>query len=253
VTTFGNQLVPDGFLIISEAVNRLANGMWGGRPRPVPVQKIKAKREYKRGSIGFGPWRDVAAECFRAAALKGDLVICVTASRQRKLKVRCARHRPPPDLHPLPVPTSVLQRLLRSRGGLPDHPIRPTLKTADGKETLLALLTSGLLVVRKREFLGWYREERAKHKWASQKAAIGRGRGRPTKRTKRFKNAVLTLVRDGAWSAKDTFTKLRRLLLARGHSDAPSVDTLARLVRDLHRETGIPELFRRPRVRRSRI
>jgi hypothetical protein len=126
------------------------------------------------------------------------------------------------------------------------------LKTADGKETLLALLTSGLLVVRRREFLGWYREERAKHKWASQKAAIGRGRGRPTKRTERLRKAILALVLDGDWSAKETFTKLRRLLLARGDSDAPSVDTLARLVRDLHRERGESGLYRPARVRRSR-
>ena len=45
----------DGFLRISDAVNRLANGMWGGLPRPVPVQAFK--QTAKRASIGYGPWR----------------------------------------------------------------------------------------------------------------------------------------------------------------------------------------------------
>jgi hypothetical protein len=224
--------------------------MWGGLPRPVPVQEIK--RRDNRASVGFGPWRDSAAECFRAAALKGDLVIYVTPGPQRTSKVLVVRHRLSQDLEPVPVPTSILKRLITSRQGLPDHPIRPTLKTAEGNETLFALLASGVLVVRKSEFLRWYRAERAKGRWASQRTVKGRRRGRPTKGTDPLRNAILALVRDGAWSGTDSFTNLRRLLLDSGRSDVPSVDTLERLVRGLHRETGESELFRRARVRRSR-
>jgi len=245
-----DQPIPTGFLLISDAVNRLANGMWGGLPRPVAVGDIK--REYNRASIGFGPWRESAAQCFRAAAVDGDLAIYVRAGPQRRSKARHVKQRLSPDPDPVPVPTSVLKRLIRSREGLPDHPIRPTLKTAEGNETLWALLISGVLVVRKSEFLGWYRAERAKGRWASQRASVGRRSGRPTKRTGSLRKAVLALVWDGAWSGKDSFTKLRRLLLASAHSDVPSADTLARLVRRLHRETGEPELFRRARVKRSR-
>jgi hypothetical protein len=226
----------------------LANGMWGGLRRPVPVQQIK--RKHKRASVGFGPWRKFAAECFRAAALKGDLVIYVTPRPQRTSKVLVVRHLFSRDLEPVPVPTSILKRLITSRQGLPDHPIRPTLKTAEGHETLFALLASGVLVARQSEFLRWYRAERAKGRWASQGAVKCRRRGRPRKGTDSLRNAVLALVRVGAWSGTDSFTDLRRLLLDR--SDVPSVDTLERLVRELHRETGESELFRRARVRRSR-
>jgi len=249
VTSIGDQPVPGGFLLISDAVHRLANGMWGGLPRPAPVQQIK--RKYNRASVGFGPWREFAAECFRAAALKGDLVIYVTPRPQRISKVRVVRHRLS-HLEPVPVPTSILKRLITSRQGLPDHPIRPTLNTAEGNETLFALLVSGVLVVRKSEFLCWYRAERAKGRWASQRAVKGRRRGRPTKGTDPLRNAILALVRDGAWSGTDSITNLRRLLLDSGRSDVPSVDTLERLVRGLHRETGESGLFRRARVRRSR-
>ena len=38
-----DQPIPNGFLLISDAVNRLANGMWGGLPRPVAVRDIKRK------------------------------------------------------------------------------------------------------------------------------------------------------------------------------------------------------------------
>jgi len=44
---------------------------------------------------------------------------------------------------------------------------------------------------------------------------------------------------------------LHRLLVASGRSDVPSQDTLARLVDQLHRETGEAALLRTPRARRK--
>ncbi len=57
--------VPDGFLRFSDAISRLAEGMWGGLPRPVPVQAIK--RIEKKASIGFGPRRERAGQRLTAA------------------------------------------------------------------------------------------------------------------------------------------------------------------------------------------
>jgi len=237
---------PDGFLRWSDAVDRLAAGMWGGLRRPVPVQTVK--QTLKRVSIGFRPWREHAARCFRAAALNGELAVYVVAGSNN----RGIRRRRRATIEPVVVPTSVLRRLITSRGILPDHVIRPTIRTAEGDEKLFALLMRVPLVVRENDFGGWYRSERRKGKWASQRSKSKIGEGRPTKRTEALRNAILARVHDGAWSGKASFTKLRRVLVTSGHSDVPSVDTLERMVRDLHRETGEPELLRIPRVRRKR-
>jgi hypothetical protein len=62
---------------------------------------------------------------------------------------------------------------------------------------------------------------------------------------------VIALVRDQVWSGKDSFAKLHRLLVASGCPDVPSVDTLARAVRQLQVETGEPGLLRPRRVRQK--
>jgi len=240
------QHAPNGYLRLSDAVDRLAAGMRGGLRRPVLLQTVK--QTAKRASIGFGPWREHAARCFRAAALNGEPAIYVVAGS----KHRDLRRRARATIEAMVVPTSVLKRLITSREGLPDHAIRPTIKSAEEDEKLCALLVRGLLVVRESDFDGWYRSQRRKGKWASQRSKSKIGDGRPTKRTEALRNAILALVHDGAWSGKTSFTKLRRVLVTSGHSDVPSVDTLERVVRDLHRETGEPELLRIPRVRRKR-
>ena len=244
--------VPDGFLRLSDAVNRLASGMWGGLPRPVPVQTIK--QTARKLSLGFGPWRQQAARCFRAAALEGaPVVYAVGADTRASSNIRSlTRERALRKIEPVVVPAKVLGRLLSSRGGLPDHPIRPTIKTADGNETLFALLDGGLLVVRKSEFVAWYRSERRKGKWASQRSISRIGSGRPTKQIESLRNAVLAFVHDGAWNAKDSIARLHRLLVGSGRSHVPSPDTLARLLNQMHLETGEPELFRIGRKRRKR-
>ena len=113
------------------------------------------------------------------------------------------------------------------------------------------MLTVGLLVVRASDFDIWYRSERAKGKWTSQRSKSKIGNGRPTKQTELLRNAVLALVHDSKWNGKDRITTLHRLLVASDRSDVPSQDTPARLVDQLHSETGESGLFRIPRTRRK--
>src|SRR5882672_10479680 len=67
--------VPEGFLRFSEAVNRLAKGMWGGLQRPVPV--ATTKHIAQNLSVGFGLWREQAGQRLRAVSLKGELLVYV--------------------------------------------------------------------------------------------------------------------------------------------------------------------------------
>ncbi len=240
--------LPNDFLRISCAVNRLSDGMWGGLQRPDPVAAIK--QDQKKLSLGFGPWREKAGRRLRAAAAIGKLAIYVFAKPQ----VRSEDHNPtdcsPEKIEPVAVPVNVVRRLIASRGGLPDHPIRPSIKTTEGNETLFALLTVGLLVVRASDFDGWYQSERAKGRWPSQRSK-SKSNGRPTKQTDPLRNAVLALIHDHKWSGKDPIAALHRVLVASGHSEVPSQDTLARLVDHLHSETGQAGLLRITRVRRK--
>src|SRR5262249_27123881 len=89
-----------GFLRWSDAVDRLAAGMWGGLRRPVPVQTVK--QTLKRVSIGSGPRREHAARCFRAAALNGELAVYVVAGSNN----RGIRRRRRATIEPVVVPTS---------------------------------------------------------------------------------------------------------------------------------------------------
>jgi hypothetical protein len=152
---------------------------------------------------------------------------------------------------PVTVPVSVLARLRTTRGSLPDHPIRPSIKTAQGDVKLLGLLTIGILIIGARDFDAWYRLERAKGKWPSQRSKLKIGGGRPTKQVERVRKAVIELVHDGKWSAKASIAKLHRLLIDSGGLEVPSPDTLARLVERLHAETGEAKFFRAKRTRRK--
>ena len=238
------------FLRISCAVNRLSDGMWGGLQRPDPVAAIKQEPDHKKLLLRFGPWREQAGRRLRAAAVKGKLAIYVFANPQVRSEDHSLAVCSPEKIEPVAVPVPVVKRLIASRGSLPDHPIRPSLKTADGKEKLFAFLTVGLLVVRASDFDGWYQSERAKGRWPSQRLKL-KINGRPTKQTESLRNAVLALVHDNKWNGKDPISALHRLLVASGHSEVPSQDTLARLVDQLHRETGDMKLLRVTRVRRK--
>lgn len=242
--------VPEGYLRVSDAVDLLAAGMWGGLPRPAPVQTIK--RTCKKVSVAFGPWRDKAGQCLRSAAVQGKLPIYVAAERQVPPGAPAAAPSSSGSTNPVAVSASVVRQLVTTRGSLPDHPIRPSVKTVAGDMKLLRLLTIGVLLVRASEFGRWYRLERAKGKWGSQRSRLRAAVGRPAKQSDLIRNAIIALVRDGAWSANAGITKLHRLLCACGRYDVPSPDTLARVVDELHQVTGEPEYFRLRRSRRKR-
>src|SRR5260370_19291809 len=159
------ECLPNGFLRISYAVNRVADGMWGGLQRPDPVAAIK--QDQKKLSLGFGPWREKAGRRLRAAAVRGKLAIYVFAKPQVRSEDHNLTDCSPEKIEPVAVPVNVVRGLLASRGGLPDHPIPPSLKTVQGNEKLFALLTVGLLVVRASDFDVWYQSERAKGRWPS--------------------------------------------------------------------------------------
>ena len=143
------------------------------------------------------------------------------------------------DTHaPVPVPPSVLKRMITSRGGLPDHPARTPVQMTNGDMRLLRVLTNGLLVVRKTDFDTWYRSERTKGKWPSQSSRLKPSSGRPRKRSPEIKNAVGRLVRNQAWSAKDGIPALRRILVQSGRMGVPNVYTLGLTVLELFVETG---------------
>jgi hypothetical protein len=239
---------PKEFLRISCAVNRLSDGMWGGLQRPNPVAAIK--HEQKKLSVGFGPWREKAGRRLRAAAVKRKFAIYVFAEPQVRSEDHGLTDSSLEKTEPVVVPVNVVKRLIASRGSLTDHPIRPSIKIAEGNEKLFALLTVGLLVVRASDFDIWYQSERAKGRWASQRSKEKKN-GRPTKQTEALRNAVLALVHDHKWSGKEPISALHRLLRASGRSEAPSQDTLARLVDQLHRETGEAGLLRVTRAPRK--
>jgi len=235
-------------MLFSGAVEQLATGMWGGLPQAEPLRAIK--RLAKKASVGFGPWREQAGKRLTAAVRRGELSVYVAVDPERSLEHLVS----PPDVlsAPVTVPTGVLNQLITSRGSLQDHPIRPSIVAAEGDQRLLRLLDVGMLLLREGDFKVWYQSEHAKGKWPSQRSKAKSGRGRPTKQTDTLRNAALGLVREERWSGNMGVTKLRRLLIASGRDDVPSVDTLARLVDQLHRETGAPALFRKTRRKQAK-
>jgi hypothetical protein len=243
------EVPPAGFVHFSDAITRLAGGMWGGMKQAEPVRTIK--RVAKKASIGFGPWSEQAGKRLTAAVGRGELEVFVIASRHQSSKNSIVRQHVPGK--PQRVPISVLKRLIKSRGSLTDSPIRPSIKAAEGDGRLLSLLKAGTLVIRKRDFDAWYRLDRDKGKWPSQRLKKKVGVGRPTKQTLGLRNAILAMVRDDKWNGEAGITALRRLVLSSGRRDVPSHETLTRLVDQLHRETGEPNLLRKAPARRKRI
>ena len=225
------QYANTGFLRHSEALNRLVLGMWGNLPRPVPVREMK-KRYGSKLSVESAVWRTEAVRRLTAALLTGELSLYVVR-KSRDLGA---------DSEAVKLSNKILRRLPTSRGSFGDHAIRPSLKMVDNDTKMLALLTYGVFVVREGEFVAWYKAERRKGKWPSQHSKL-RGGGRP-KQSHQFRNAIMARVNEGGWSARQGVPKLRRLLASAGYEDVPSVDTLARLVKELHRETGEPNLFK---------
>jgi hypothetical protein len=246
---------PEDYLRLSDAYSRLADGMWGGLPRAEAVRairrRLKIEPAYGEIYFGYGPWRERAADCLTRAALVGKLTVHVVKDRtfdlnSSSLGNAAVTH----HIDAMVVPVKILRRLAKPRSGLPDHPFRPTHKIVDGDGVMLDALLKGVLVVREREFAAWYRSERAKGKWASQRSKKKRRIGRPSKQTDELRNAVMAMGQDGTWNRQQSVTELRGLLAASDRTNLPSADTLTRLVDQLHVETGDPGL-RRPRRRKA--
>jgi hypothetical protein len=236
--------LPDGYILLSAAINQFAAGIWGGLRQPEPVRAVK--KIAKKLSVGFGPWREKAGQHLTAAVRRGELGVYVAPDASRL--AQCV---PSPTGYsgPVIVPRTVLKRLITSRQTLQDDPIRPSLTTAAGDERLFALLSVGVLVVRSDDFATWYEVERARLKWPSQRSTNRILPGRPSKQTEAMRNAILGLVRDEKWRGEQGATQLRRLLLSLGRTAVPSADTLARMVEQMHHEIGDPALILKRRMR----
>lgn len=237
------------FISFSGAVKRLAKGMWGGLPRPVPVARVK--RTMPNLSVSFGPRDEQARKRLTAAAREGELAVYVRPEPQPRHGKGPAPH-PGARRDPLAVPVQVLKRLPTARGGLHDHPVRVSIKMVQD-EKLFDLLRNGSLVVEQCEFAGWYQSERKKGQWASQQSSAKPRRGRPTAQTGALRRKILAVVNAGDWSRTEGVTRLKDLLVKSGLTKVPSTDTLARLVTDLSDETGHPMLYRASRRSRRQL
>jgi hypothetical protein len=238
--------VSPGCFLLSTAVSRLEDGMFGGTRRPAAVDKLK--KAYPRASIGFGPRREKAAEVIHRAVLTAKLRVYVVSRGE----ARDSNLGPDEKRSTLRIVTpAVLKILPKTRdGGLPDHAIRvplSLLRRGLVDEETFAALSSGALVLMEAEFASWYRQEARKGKWPSQRDRKHRGAGRPSKQTATLANKISSIVNANAWSGKGKITDLRRLLVAGGIGNTVSDDTLGRLVDALFRETGDERFGRRSR------
>jgi hypothetical protein len=238
--------VPSDFLLLSECVDRLGAGMWAGVSRPAPVDEMK--RLFPGwSSIGFGPWREKAAQYLKAAVLKRQLSLFIATG---------------PKVVPALVPVRLLERLITARGVLTGRPVRlfASIRAADVEEKFFALLNAGVLVLNTAEFDVWYKLARAKGRWPSQRKRRKKGRGAPTKQSVGLRSRIEWAVHTGKWRADKPpeggtsgIAALRRLLLAQSFGAIPSADTLGRFVDQMYTENGDPALRRKQRNRRAAI
>jgi hypothetical protein len=225
------------FLLISEAVARLEAGMFGGAvKRPEPVKA--AKKIYPQASIGWGEHKEKASAVVNTAIMAGDLAVNVfTVSGPDRMG------------RPLPVPVEVLGRLIRTRGGLPDHAIRPPITLLRNKlvtPQLFAALSSSALSVQQAEFQAWYQTQKSRGRWHSQRGSKKPRTGRPSKQTDELLISIRARVAERTWSAPDGIAKLAKLLVSKG---TPKRNTLRRAVDQLYEETGDPQYRVIPRKR----
>lgn len=236
--------ISDGFIRILDATGRLTHAMWSGIGRPDPVAAIK--NQDRRFRVRYGPWHDRAGQLLRAAAVSGVLPVCVVSEG----RARSRKQRGSGESSPIQVPKEVLSRLITLRGNLTDRPIRPSLRIAGGDKKLFMALSDGWLVLRVNEFDAWFRRERDRGKWPSQRSRLRPRVGRPTKQTAHLRSVIENFAGTDTWQGRDGVAKLHRLLIDEGIGRVPSEDTLARLVDRLYRETGASALRRTARARR---
>ena len=99
------QPLPQGFLRMSDAYDRLYAGMWGGLVAPTPVRACKAKFKL---STRFSGWQSRAAQSLTAAALNGNFRVYVVADPILGPSIDEPKAPPPPTKDPTVVPTSIL-------------------------------------------------------------------------------------------------------------------------------------------------
>lgn len=237
--------IPDGFMRMLDAIDRLTRAMYSGVGRPDPVTAIK--RQERRLPVRFGPWKDKAGQLLKAAAVSGALPVYVVGDGRARPEKQAASVAGVP----IQLPKEVLLRLVTPRGYFTDRPIRPSLKIAGGDQSLFMALSEGWLVLRDSEFDAWFKRERAKGKWPSQGSRTRRRVGRPTKQSSHLRSAIEKFVAAGMWRGRDGISKLHRLLIDEGMLQVPSEDTLARFVDRLYSETGASALRRQARLRRK--
>jgi hypothetical protein len=224
------------FLLISEAVTRLEAGVFGGAvKRPEPVKT--AKTVDPRASIGWSLHRENAAAVLNAAIMSGELSVSVLVPSGMNGSDR-----------PLQIPVEALGRLIRVRGGLPDHAIRPPVALLqDGlvASDLFAAFFHSALYLKRNEFDAWYSKQKSRLRWPSQRASRKPRIGRPSK-TDDLRTSVIARVEEGSWSATQPVAELERLLASKG---APKRNTLKRIIDQIFIETGDPHYRIIPRRR----
>ena len=214
------------FLLISEAVARLEAGMFNGAiKRPEPVEAIK--KICPQLSVGWGLHKEKAALAIHAAIMKGSLGVHVFTRLTAEGTSRTLR-----------VPLDALARLLKVRGALPDHAIRPPaalLRDNFVPAELFAALSSSALFLQAAEFEAWYHQQKRRRRWPSQRESKKPRTGRPPKQTDQLFTSIRARVAEEKWSAPDGIAKLVRLLATHG---APNRNLVRRAVQRLYEETG---------------
>jgi hypothetical protein len=215
------------FLPISSAVARLEAGMFGGPTKRSALVAAAQKEVPGRLSRGSGHRRMRAAQVIHAAIMADKLRVYVLS-------------RPAVGIAPqaLQLSIEIIARLIKVRGSLPDHAIRPSMKLLrDGVvsgELFSALFTSSM-TFKEAEFEAWYQRQKRKRRWLSQKENTEPPPGRPTKITEKLLTKIKVLRAEEQWSAPDSIAKLVRLLVAAG---APNRNLVFRAVQRLYDETG---------------
>jgi hypothetical protein len=235
-----------GYLRWRLAVERLASGMWTGTPVPETVRKIR--RREPRLRVKHGARRIEAGKLLVAASKRGGLTAYSVPDPELIGRSRSSIRGGP---RIVALPRGVLDSLVMSRGTLPDHAHRPSLRMCGGDKQLLFALETGFLAVKKTEFEAWYRAERRRGKWPSQRSQTKRPlKGRPAKETAALRNAITNLTLESRWSAKAGLNALHRLLKAE-RAEVPNSATLGRIVDRLWNETGEVQFRRAKRHRRQ--
>lgn len=223
-------------LRISEAVAHLEAGMYGSFNRPKNVEQ--AKKYFPGVSIGSGPRKEYAARIIDDAIRKNKLTVFVLADVKEN------------EAHgiPLRVPADLLGKMIRTRGGLPDHVIQPERIFARDPlpPELRGALSKSALYLGREEFAAWYEEARKKRIWPSQRSSSKPRIGRPSRQSD-LRARIVELAKDEKSFARQTIADLVRLLKTKGKR--AERDTVRRLIDQLYRETGDPCYWRSVRKR----